>query len=352
MILQDLAGLAFVGGIALGLDGPDRDFPPHLLGPDRLVVPVGPFDQADGDSRVLLPGPLQKPLQVLVCILEIGLQHDADVGVILVLQLQAAEHLQGDVLEAVGFHVDAEETVQFDDLGADAPHLLEDGVHRAFKVLGIGQAEERSRLDRHVDLGCKTPVQGRIAPGAGQPLPPLLFLLQHLQQFQIGIHIFLSLFLGESSLAQHVHHCRKVVLAQFFHVLDGFLGVFADDELAGHLLDVGRDHLVEHRPAQRAEHPGHPGAGGEHRRHILFLAEILADVVGQQLGGGQGWKSVHKAEHLNLELLVLHAPVHDLAHPGPFVEERGLLAGDGGEKFLAPIDDFRIQHGVVHSPSY
>ena len=159
VVFQDHPRLALEGGIALGLDRPDRDLPAVLLGLDRLVIPVGTFHQADRDLRILLPGPGQQVGQVLVRVLQVGLQHDADVGIVAVFQFQAAIQLEDDLLVAVGLHVDAEESADFDGLGRDAAQLLQHGRHRAFEVLGIGQGEEGGRLDGDVDPRGVPPVQ-------------------------------------------------------------------------------------------------------------------------------------------------------------------------------------------------
>ena len=143
--------------------------------------------------------------------------------------------------------------------------------------------------------------------------------------------------------AQYVHHRGKTFVTKFFNILDCFPGVLADNELAGHLLDVGRNDLVENLAPQGTEHPGHPCPALEYGQHILLFTEVLTDVVSEHLAGGQRREGIHEAEHLDLELFVLHAPVHDLAHPGTLVKERWLFAGNSAEKFLAPSDNLLIE---------
>ena len=287
LVFKDQSRLTFKGGIALGLDGPDRDGPAVLLGLDRLVIPVGAFYQADGDLCLVLFCPADQVDQILVSVPEIGLQDDADVGVVPVFQLQAAVEFDDDCLVAVAFHVDTQETVQLNHLVTDPAHLLQHGLDRALEILGIGQGKERGRLDRHIHPWGVAPVQVGSSACPGQSLPALLLFFQAFQNLEIGANVLFGLFIGQGRFAQYIDNSGKTVLAQFFYILDRFFGVFSDDELAGHLLDIGGDHFVENRPPQGTKHTGHLCPGLEHRRHILLFAEILADVVGKQLTGGQ-----------------------------------------------------------------
>ena len=77
----------------------------------------------------------------------------------------------------------------------------------------------------------------------------------------------------------------KIVFTQFLNVFDRFPGVFADDKLAGHLMDVGGNNLVQHGATQRAKHAGHFSPGLEDGRHVFFLSEIFTYMVGQEFGG-------------------------------------------------------------------
>ena len=162
LVLQDDPGLALEGGVALGLDGPDRDVPAVLLGDDGLGVPVGALDQTDGDGKLLGACPGQKVGQILVRVFEVGLQHDAQVRVVaeFVAVAQAAVHFQGDVLELVLLHVDAHEPVHFLHFAQDGGQSVVDAPDRAFEIPGRGLGEKGGGLDRDVDLGRVAPVQG------------------------------------------------------------------------------------------------------------------------------------------------------------------------------------------------
>ncbi len=89
--------------------------PPHLPGSDRFKVPVGPLDQADRDRDVLRFCPAQQLIQIAVTVVQIGLQHDAEMRIVAKFQFQAAVDLQNNPFEAIGFHVDAEEGAGLDD---------------------------------------------------------------------------------------------------------------------------------------------------------------------------------------------------------------------------------------------
>ncbi len=250
-------------------------------------------------------------------------------GIIAVFKLQAFVQFDNDTFVTVGFHIDAEKAPHLDHLGSDPAQLFQHRHDRTLEILRIGQGKQGGRLYGNIYPRGVSPVQAGIAAGTRQTFPSLLFLLQALQNLQIGSDILLGFLFCQSRLAQHIHHAGKTLFAEFLDVFDRLSGVLADNKLTGHLLNVGRNELVEHRATQGTEHTGHPGTALEYRRHILLFSEILADMIGQQLAGRQGWKGIDETEHLDLELFVLHAPVHNLPHPGPFVEHGRFFSGNG-----------------------
>ena len=54
---------------------------------------------------------------------------------------------------------------------------------------------------------------------------------------------------------------------------------------------------------------------------------------------GQGGQHINKTEQLNLKVLIVHAPVHDLTDPPVLVEDGGTLAANHFKKRLAAIDN-------------
>ena len=53
MIFKDQPGVSFEGGIALGLNGVNRNFPTVLAGDHRFIIPVGSLNQAYGNRQLM-----------------------------------------------------------------------------------------------------------------------------------------------------------------------------------------------------------------------------------------------------------------------------------------------------------
>gem|GEM_PF-5263545 len=99
VVLEDLARLALMGHVRLGLVGPDRHRPAVLLGQHRLVVPVGALDQPKPEGQAFLAAPGDEPGQVLVRVAQIGLEHQREVRPVAELGVgaQALEELDGQL---------------------------------------------------------------------------------------------------------------------------------------------------------------------------------------------------------------------------------------------------------------
>ena len=69
----------------------------------------------------------------------------------------------------------------------------------------------------------------------------------------------------------------------------------------------------------------------------------------QHLFGGQVGQHVDEAEQLNLEVLMAHAPVHDLTDPPVLVEDRGALTANEFEECPAALGNVGFKLGPVQN---
>ena len=67
----------------------------------------------------------------------------------------------------------------------------------------------------------------------------------------------------------------------------------------------------------------------------------------QHLFGGQVGQHVDEAEQLNLEVLMAHAPVHDLTDPPVLVENRGALTANAFEECPAALGNIGLKLGPI-----
>jgi len=74
--------VALEGGIGFGLDRIDRNLPAVLFGDDRFIVPVGALDETHRNRQILAPGPGEQGLQIRIGLLQVGLEGDAEVGIV------------------------------------------------------------------------------------------------------------------------------------------------------------------------------------------------------------------------------------------------------------------------------
>ena len=349
-VFEHHPGKTLVGDVGLGLAQPGRHGPAHLFGQHGLVVPVGALDQTQSERQARGPAPADQFGQIAFGVLEIGLEHDGEVRVVAEFRFaaQAPKQLDGDVLVAQLLHVDAKRSAHGHDLAVDRAHAFQNGRNRALEIHGIGLGVKGRGLDGGIDLGHRAPVQ--IARGAAEGLPAGLLLGQGLKHFQIAVAVGVALALGHGGLAEQVHGEGESVLADAGQVFDRFLGGLAHDELPGHAFDVAADGLAHELGGHAAEQAGFFRAPLEHGRDVagFAAAEVLLDVAGQGLGCGQVGQYVHEPEQLDLEGLVLHGPVHDLAGPEPLVEDGRRLAPDAGEKRFAALANGLVESGLHH----
>src|SRR5690606_8120383 len=114
---------------------------------------------------------------------------------------------------------------------------------------------------------------------------------------------------GDAGLAQEVDGEGDALLPEVAEGGQGVGGVGAGDEVAGHAFDLRGDGLGQQSlgDAARLQAQVHAGRGLD-----AGLGQVVDEVVVDEVGGGQGGEGVHEAEELDLEVFVLHGPVHQL----------------------------------------
>ncbi len=220
-----------------------------------------------------------------------------------------------------------------------------DAPDRALEVHRVGQGKEGRWLDRDVDPRRVAPVEAV----AADRLPIAVGFLQGPEEFQVHLHEAFGLLFADRRLAEDIDRQREAVLADLLDVFQGVLDILADDELPGHAFEVGADGPVEDGAGDLAAEDGAFGPPLHHRRHILVLRpEVLLDVAVEGLRGVEIGQDVDEAEELDLEVFILHRPVHDLAGPPALVENGRGLAADAGEKLLAACGYLPVKRSCVH----
>ncbi len=103
MVEHQEPGQPFETGVGLPLLLKHRHGPVELLRVDRFVVPIGAFDQPHPNRRAATLRPAGQGLQITLCILQVGLDHDAHVRPIakLVLHQDLLEDGQRQILGLV-----------------------------------------------------------------------------------------------------------------------------------------------------------------------------------------------------------------------------------------------------------
>ena len=110
-------------------------------------------------------------------------------------------------------------------------------------------------------------------------------------------------------LAQHVQGGRKPVLPQSSQPGDHLLGIFANDELAGHLRDTLAGHRRCHSMTQPRNGVGQSQTGSHHCR-TGGRPHILIELTPRVGGATTGRQHIYKAKQANLELRSLGGKIH------------------------------------------
>ena len=110
-IEQEEFSQAFESGITLPLGGPNRSVPTVLSADNCLRIPVGTFDQANGNRRSAPLSPRGEHSQVVCGVAQVGLYGDPHICPVAKLGLHqnSFEDSQSEVLETTLLHVEMDE---------------------------------------------------------------------------------------------------------------------------------------------------------------------------------------------------------------------------------------------------
>ncbi len=143
LVLEQHAGAGLEAGVAFRFLQEDRAGPAVLSGPDLLVIPVGPLDEANGETRAALAAPGDQVAQVALGVAQVGLDDDAGVRPVakFVLGEEGAEQLERRVFVRVAFHVEIDKGAEVacaPEEGTKPGSEVRDGVSRVGRVhLGV-----------------------------------------------------------------------------------------------------------------------------------------------------------------------------------------------------------------------
>ena len=331
-------GHPFEAGVRVGLPAPHRDGPSHLLGVDRLVVPVGALDQSHRDLSAGSLRPLDDPGGVVVAGTQIGLHRESGGEV----DLLAASHeeFEGQVLERELLHVEVDQDALLLRLQEQWPQGFDQAVDRSFGVDRIRLGVERADLDRDVGAGDHAEMVS-LQSLVHRPR------VDRIREVRDEIHVLrpvgLGLLVGDARLAEEIDAEREAPLPELPKHRERIRGVGAGDELLRHAGDLLRHRLREHglRDAAGLDREVHSGRGGD-----AGLGEVVDEMVVDLVGRPKHRKGVDEPEQLDLERLVLHRPVHELVGPERGVEQSGLAAPGQLEVFRADLQDATFDRGV------
>ena len=284
-----------------------------------------------------------------MAVAQVGLNHDARavVAVELRLQQQVAEERQREPLQRGALHVQVEEDAPLLRRHKERQQPRRQPRDRAVGVDGVHLAVERRDLDGDVHAGDRAlavVVEQRIR------LPAWRGLRERLDQVEITGRVGLRLSIRQRGLAEQVHREGDARLPHR-HQLRQHLGRrLARHEGLRHAPQAPLnlpDRRAGNQPravAHRLEAELHPGG-----RLVAWLCEVLLQVAGNLLRRLQHGEDIHEAEHLDLEGLVLHRPLHHLSGPEVLVEDGGRLLLHAGEDLATECFDAGFEcvaHGL------
>ena len=278
---------------------------------DRLGVPVRALDQANGDDASRATSPVDHRPGVLDAALEIGLHRQPALEADL---LHAPlEEGDGEVLQRVVLHVEVDEDAlglrRFEN-GHEPPHEV---AHRSLGVDRIAPGREGRDLDRDVDAGNRPHVV-RLESRIG--LPRRHARRKIVDEIEVLAGVFVRLGVAHARLAEQVDAEGHALVPHGPKARQRAGRIHAGDELARHRLDLRGDG-PRRGPREKASGLER---GRDHARHRhARLREIVLEVIEDRLGRLEHREAVDEAEQLDLEMLVLHGPLHQ----GIVVELRG-----------------------------
>lgn len=144
MVFENRISEGFEGDIGLGFLGIDAGGPAILLSDNGFVVPVGAFHEADFDGEIVGFRPAEKVIEVFVGISEVGLEDDAEMGVVLKIGVGAETFIDFDgyVFELMGFHIDVEGRAHVYYFFVDRFESFEDILDGVFEISWVNLGVE------------------------------------------------------------------------------------------------------------------------------------------------------------------------------------------------------------------
>ena len=227
------------------------------------------------------------------------------------------EGVEGEILEFVLLHVEVDEhAVAFCRFkyGGRAGHEVLD------RRLGGDRVEvraQRGNLDRDIDAWNDTEVVFLETLGL---LPGGRFADEVLDEIEVLRLVHVRFGVGNAGLAEQIDRERDAVLPELGEHRERIGRVGPRDEVAGHVLDLRGDGLGHHAlgDAARFQSQIHEGRGLHAR-----LGQVIDEMVVDHLGCRERWEGVNEPEQLDLEVVILHRPVHQLV----LIELRGEQTG-------------------------
>ena len=322
-VAQHRLGELLVHRVRVGLVREDRHRPALLGGDDGLVVPVRALDETQVEAPVAVLRPGEEPGDVLLGVAQVGLDDGAGVvvGAELLLVEQRGEHLEGEVTVAELLEVERERRAVRHRAAHDRPQALLDGGDAAVEVDGVDLRVQRGDLEGEVDAR-ERPPGAVVDDGDGRPRARLLG--EAVDEAEVGLLIGLGLGLADARLAEHVEREAHAVAAQAAQRSGGVGRVAADDEALREALHLLADDGVGERRDGRARGGQVDAPAQRLGRRDALAGEVLAQMAGDLTAAAQGGEDVDEAQHLDLETLVAHRPVHHLALPALGREDGGL----------------------------
>ena len=258
MMTQNLLRTAFKRQIAFLLDRIHRDIPAVLARMHHLIIPVGALDQTNRNVQPGCARPGQETVQISVTVIEVALHGQAQMGVRrkLLITSQALVQFNDHVTQCTHLCINTQEAAQRLDSAIHRLDTLQHVGHGPLEVGRICMGIQGRRLDGHIDLGRRRPVEiGRTVLAQRLPLP--LSPTHTLQQIHITLYVGVGFCFAHRGLTQDIQGKGKaLLLTQSAEVLYGLFHGAANNKLQGHHLEILSDGLAQQVGAQLACHAG------------------------------------------------------------------------------------------------
>ena len=186
-VFEDQPSGGFEVGVGLSLVGEDGQGPAVLAGVDYFLIPIRAFDEANSEGLSSLKAPVEQFAQILECVVQVGLDGDARVGIALELRVFEYGPVDGEreVLEFAMLHIEVQERFLFDCLAKDR-RKTRLGRGNGVPVRDRPQLRvERRRFDGDVDRGRNAPIESVVA----ERLPVFAVLLESLQRLKVSLGV-------------------------------------------------------------------------------------------------------------------------------------------------------------------